>query len=603
MKSQMADSKGLRVSRLGGKPKVIRPLGHLELFECGMMAIGHYQSNAISCQYSIPERLQTPERHADVVEYFENAIASVVLDHPLLHAGLLGAKSRKPKWVQLDSIDFGEFVQWQVLDDASSVDYGVVFRELVQKRVDIPYPDAEIRLGWRITILRVTAAAAAAGDFLEVMFEWDHAVSDGMGAKIFHEELLRALNKPVVVAKDGETTKPAAPLLQNRVLTITPPSPTESSSSPSSSSSSSSSSSTPSPPKFPPPFDKLCKHTYTPRWLLSAAWAELKPPLLSRKKNPYMADWAPILHTPPIRTQYRLFSIPQEGLQRLLAACRAHKTTLTGLLGGLSILSLAARLPADRAKGLSALTALDMRRFIVAAGGSSSTSSGGGEIDPDRTIANLVSVIPHEFSPELVAEMRRRLATAATMTMRTTTTTTTDAKEKMEEEEGLKKKGVGGETIIIPLSPELRDVLWQTARQVRGDIVDRLGEGLKNQLTGIMGLVRDWRAYHRDRARKPRGTAVGLTNLGVIGDGVGGEEEGKKEENWRIRRAVFALSAEVSSSAIVVSPMAARGGELCVGWVWQEGIVEEGLMEGVVRDVEGWLGVLGGKGEGEEEDV
>ncbi|KAM0309229.1 hypothetical protein ACHAPQ_012594, partial [Fusarium lateritium] len=129
--------------------------------------------------------------------------------------------------------------------------------------------------------------------------------------KILHQSLLRNLNDPRVLQK--------LPNLKGNTLQLESVA-----------------------DRFPPPPEKLIKIPISWGFALSTVWKELRPPFLV-SNDPTQASWAPIKEE-PYRTEFRTFSIDDATVKKVIEKCRAHKTTITGLLHALPLASLALQL-------------------------------------------------------------------------------------------------------------------------------------------------------------------------------------------------------------------------------------------------------------------
>ena len=184
-------------------------------------------------------------------------------------------------------------------------------------------------------------------------------------------------------------------------------------------------------------------------------------------------------------------------------------------------------------------------------------------------MGNFVTQLHHTFDPELVARLRSYTSSTA-------------------------------QTNELAVSKELADLIWSTAARVCREVVDKLALGVKNDVVGTLKFVDDWISQMRNATRKPRQTSWMVTGLGVLGGrdsssvagrGAGAPNGGERsQDGWRLRRAQFALSAEVPAAALMISPMTAAGERLCVGVSWQDGVVDTHLGERVMADLERWLG-------------
>ncbi|KAI1453367.1 hypothetical protein F4805DRAFT_379110 [Annulohypoxylon moriforme] len=527
------------------KAKVIRPLGYVERFEAAMHSLGLYHSSMVTCRYSIPAMVSVgldkdPELQADLEQKIESAIARVVLDHPFLRVGLRGEHDRKPVFVELETVDFKRHVQWRRFD--KTADYESELPGLIGSRLNVKVPQPEDTPSWRILVLRVESERV-----LDVMFEWGHAHIDGMSAKMFHENLLRNLNGDLVL---GE--------FKDRILTI-PPSKRR---------------------DLPPSLHALTKFPITPGYALATLWDEFKPSRLAGgSKSNLHASWAPIRLQPYV-TQYRHFSIDNKMLQNVLAACRKHNTTLTGLIQSVVHVSLATRLSSDEVSGFLGCTIVNLRPLMCTPEAKSKVLRSSG-IDPEKTMGNFMTSLDHEFDARWVARVR--------------TANTSQAKHSG----GDKGDGREGEEGFLRRVNALEPLVWETAERARKFIRKRLDEGTKNDIMGLMKFIPDYRVLLKEWSKKPRGHSAAVTNLGVInGDPHNGTscemstmaETGRK---WTIDRAIFSISPEAHGTALCICPIAVKDKELYISCDWQDCAVNTALGEGVMTDLESWLRFFG----------
>ncbi|KAI1408657.1 hypothetical protein F5Y13DRAFT_182554 [Hypoxylon sp. FL1857] len=501
------------------------------------MSLGLYRSSMVTCRYAIPASLvpvgqsQGSESQASLAQMVEASIAKIVLDHPFLRVGLRGEHTRKPYFVELESVDFRRHVEWRSFDKDG--DYEAELFKLITTRLDSKVEQPDDAPSWRILALRAEGSA-----FLDVMFEWGHAHIDGMSAKLFHEDLLRNLNSNILLEE-----------FQDRVLTI-PPSKRR---------------------DLLPPLHALAKFPISTGYALATLWDELGPPGLSTgSKTELRAAWAPIKVQPYV-TQYRHFSIDNPTLQNIIAACRKHNTTLTGLLQALSHAILSVRLSAKEAKGFLGSTVVNLRP-LMGAPEVRRKALKLDEVDLKRTMANFMTVIDHEWDVDWVAKVRA----AATSASHNDPAKEAEAELTRDQEK----------TALEPL-------IWPAAESARAVIQKRLDEGTKNDLMGLMKFIPDYRALLKDWTKKPRAHSVVVTNLGVI-DGnpsdSASDEEGRK---WTLERAVFSISPEAHGAALCLCPIAVKGKELYLSCDWQDCAIDISLAEGFVADLEAWLRFIG----------
>ncbi|KAI1204189.1 uncharacterized protein F4807DRAFT_358402 [Annulohypoxylon truncatum] len=500
-----------------------------------MHSLGLYHSSMVTCRYSIPTILsvgldEDPDLHTKLERKVELAIAQVVSDHPFLRVGLRGEHERKPAFVELEAVDFRRHVEWRCF--AKTAEYESELLELIESRLNIKVPQPEDRPSWRILVLRVEGERV-----LDVVFEWGHAHIDGMSAKMFHENLLRNLNGDFALEE-----------FRDRVLTI-PPSKRR---------------------DLPPSLHALTKFPITPGYALATLWDEFKPPrLASISKSGLHATWAPIQLQPYV-TQYRHFSVDNDPLQNVLATCRNHKTTLTGLIQSIAHLSLATRLSAEEARGFLSCTIINLRPLMGMPEAKTKISKLSG-IDPKKTMGNFMTSLDHEFDARWVAKIR-----TANMS-----------------QVGHLGPGEGGDR------GGLEPLIWETAERTRTAIQKRLDDGTKNDVMGLIKFIPDYRALFKEWAKKPRGHSVTVTNLGVI-DGnphnnIPGDISTTEDADgkWIIERAIFSVSPEAQGAVLCICPIAVKGRELYVSCDWQDCAVDPALAQGVMSDLESWLRFIG----------
>lgn len=514
-----------------------------------MYVLDQYRGTSVSCRYTVPQGLADPEARSGLVRAVEAALVDVVLRHPVLQVGIANADSKKPAWVQLSSLDLRRHVTWCFVDTSTEDDLDAAVQVLTASEVDGSFPDLSSQPGWRIVCVHQVPTS-----LLEVMFTWNHPHADGMSGKIFQEDLWQRLNTPIPHTEQSDEA------LDRRLISLPR-----------------------SPPHLPPPIEDVCKLPISVRYTLKMIWEELGPSSLSWTR-PSLAKWAPV-RLSPYKTQFRAFTVESDALGRVLAACRQHETTLTGLLHALALASLAAQLSDETAPAFESGTTVNLRRFVPA------RPAGHPRLEPDRTMGNYVTLMSHAFSRTLVGDMRAALPLSAG------------------------RDNAGGDSRVAEIPAEdvaVVDRVWKVAAQVRGEISAKLAAGLRDDAVGVMRFVGDWRKQMADTARRPRQHSWWVTGVGVLGsnenskrpepDGAQSRSSSPQHDpardEWAICRAQFALAAETTAAALVISPMTATGegvSRLCVGVSWQDCIYDVSVGEGLVADLQRWLVQIGSK--------
>lgn len=486
-----------------------------------MHTLDQYRGTVIACRYYPPHGLSDPNALATLKSSIVNALARVVLQHPHLQVGITGEQSKNPAFVRLDKLDLRHHVEWRSCDDASQIEQ--TYLDIMQLQLDFRFENISTRPGWRLVILHGPEV-----NFLDLIYVWNHPHHDGMGGKIFHCHLLRALN---------ETSAESKSLIDIPATSWTLDLPNDTD-------------------KLPPNGEIICSWPLDTIFLLKWLYHDFKPESFF---NSTLATWAPIKCT-PYATRFRTFSINADTVAKIVAACRLHNTTVTALMHALVLVSLSSSLKPALGKGFTSRTPYDLRHYLPA------NTAKYPWLVPKETICNYDSVMDHEYKPELVAEIREKMADAATDTDIATATDTTPSQ---------------------PLPADALEIMWTVSARIRAEIEARIASGLKNDLLAVMGYCPNWISQQKREAGRTRHLSWLVTGLGVL-DGGSTEKDG-----WSLRRAELVLSAEVPSAAISVSLMTVKDEQMCVTCSWQDGVVEERVGQGLLRDLEMWLNQIG----------
>lgn len=482
-----------------------------------MYLLDQYRGTVLSCRYAIPPRLVPSESRIELAEAVKVAVVDTVMKHPMTQVGILDATSKKPSWIQLQSLDLNQHIKWIYIE--SDDDFESKVQETFCTQLDDLFPDLSIKQpGWKITILR-----QADFPIMEVLLTWNHAHFDGAGARVFHEDLLEVLNA------DNRAHERMG--LNCDILSLPQ-----------------------APPLLPAPIERLTHLSVDAKYLAKVFWEEIRPRFLNRDVS--QAAWCPI-RSSPYKTQSRVFSIDRESLRTILALCRQKKTTITGLLNGLLLISFSSHLGSKVAPAFQSSTIVDHRRNLPQAPPDAPWLSS------DRVIGNYVTQAFHSYDTKLVARIRSKLPN--------------------NDSEGRH------------LSADLTRELWAVSEQIRLEIVARLEAGLRNDLVGVFKYVKDWQRTMRGLAKKPRQFSWLVTNLGVLDGNMSTKLNTTHSENtddnqrWSIKRAQFGLSAEIPAAAIEFSPVSVAGEGMCIGANWPDCAVDASLGESIMADLERWL--------------
>ncbi|KAK4147588.1 uncharacterized protein C8A04DRAFT_24847 [Dichotomopilus funicola] len=518
----------------GPAPPVLRKLGINETYQLAMYQLDQYRGTTVSCRYEIPPHLAAAESRAQLEEAVKVAVVDIIMRHPMLQVGMVNATSKTPSWVQLPSLDLTQHIKWLYLPEHEDFENKV--QEIFCAQLDDRFPDVAIRQpDWTLAIIRQGNAPV-----MEVLLTWNHPQFDAMGAKVIHEDLLERLN----ALNKGSRERPG---LDGDVLTLPPTA-----------------------PLLPTPLEGLKRLPVDLKYLLKAFWEETRPGFLNRDIS--WAVWCPVRPS-PYKTQFRTFFIDNASLLAIQALCRQNQTTITGLINGLALIAFSSRLDAAAAPAFQSSTVVDHRRNLPPA---PQPDAPWGR--SDRAVSNYVTQCLHKWDTALVARVRSKLPVPVPVPA---------GDEDASQEEGLGRD----------LSADLQRELWDLSAQNRREIVDRLEAGLRNDVVGLFQYVTDWKQTMKGMANRTRQFSWLVTNIGVLDGGnastttttAGGGGDGQK---WSIGRAQFGLSTEVPAAAIEFSPVSVAGRGMSVSASWADVAVDVAMGEGIMADLERWLGQL-----------
>ncbi|KAF5723093.1 alcohol acetyltransferase [Fusarium mundagurra] len=251
--------------------------------------------------------------------------------------------------------------------------------------------------------------------------------------------------------------------------------------------------------------------------------------------KPYtFQKWAGEPCNPDIQAVHiRYFSLSTVLTQAVVARCREENTTMTNLLNALCATSLARRAPLTEQQGFVNITAISLRPWISE------------KVHFNKThMSKCASSHAQEIRPDVLAKIRQ-----------------------------------GGDDANV----------WKLAVELRRDMKRRTDTIPHNEFSYLFRYVGDWRDIFQARYGKPRRELWTLSNLGSIAAPA-------SKGPWGLESILFAQFAPVFSSALAVNAASVEGGDMMVSLVWQDGILETDLVQGVRDDLEKWLLGLGKDG-------
>jgi hypothetical protein len=132
---------------------------------------------------------------------------------------------------------------------------------------------------------------------------------------------------------------------------------------------------------------------------------------------------------------------------------------------------------------------------------------------------------------------------------------------------------------------------WDAVRDCKRQI-DAVAGSPKNQYSAFLKLLGDFRGFLLKKVGKARDASFEVSNLGLVDlDDIARLESGK-ETKVRCERLLFSQSANVTGTAYVFSIVTLKNREMGIACSWQEGILNESEVAGVMSRIEKDMGDL-----------
>jgi hypothetical protein len=448
----------------------------------------------------------------------------------------------KGAWVKQESLPLNDHLIWETVDD-EQYDFETSFRAVASRHLDVKWkPFIAPTVPWRFVIVQPRSRAG----WVDVHFGWHHVVCDGTSGRVLLESLLRNL------ATDAGTAASVPALARgDRILTLPEP-------------------------QVPPSPLKVINFTFSPKFVASSL---LK--LVHHPRSKYGYSWIPA-DMENVKTDYRCLSLDPAQTRSLLDACKAHKTTLTGVLEALLFLAVAKHVPATNAKVFKSGMPISMRRFVTKA------AQERHKFAADTWVRNCVGEVMHQWDEPLVEKVRGQFANSKTS---------------------------------AGLTTELEETLWETAAQARKNITEHIAKDNRNDLAGLMFLIDDWPKYFRDEMKHPRELTWVLSNIGSFEGGHDGPlpaapapasssastadeeatvtnghspKEGSSSDKWTMENILWLGSAFAGygpACGLRVTGIKHRG--LSMTWNWQKGMSPDNVFDKIADDLQVWLREIG----------
>lgn len=236
--------------------------------------------------------------------------------------------------MHLPEIHLARQVEFRSLSADTEAEYDTKLADLQGWLHDQLFPDIENRPPWTVLVVKPEGPLAASRGNVrsqDVMLGFHHAIADGNGGRIFHEDLARYLNTVPALPIDGAKTQSVYAF--------------------------------PDAPALPEGQDNAIEFTRSSWYMVRILWATFGPAWLKRSTP---EPWAglPITFSLPYETLVRPVDLSADTLKVLLKACKANSTSLTGLLHSLVLTSMTQRLP-DKVSYLVSSSPISLRPWLA----------------------------------------------------------------------------------------------------------------------------------------------------------------------------------------------------------------------------------------------
>jgi hypothetical protein len=134
-------------------------------------------------------------------------------------------------------------------------------------------------------------------------------------------------------------------------------------------------------------------------------------------------------------------------------------------------------------------------------------------------------------------------------------------------------------------------LVWDQTSSLANELNRKVASLPNDDITALMAWISDYNAWWRKKLSKEREETWQLSNVGAADFTPEDEKAG-----WRVDRVIFSQSGHVAGSAFSVNVAGVKGGELALTLSWQESIIDDELLDGVVVDLREWLTSFAGTG-------
>ncbi|KAI1267175.1 hypothetical protein F5Y18DRAFT_425017 [Xylariaceae sp. FL1019] len=523
---------------------VVRPVGTLAKFNTARHSLGLMRAVVVTGRYNVsPAHLEQKASSASLQSVIEIAVSRVVLGQPMLRVGIAGEDTKGPAFVHLKAIDMRSAIEWKELgsnqrksrivneEEEEAVYTDELMRSLEQTHQSL-WEGLTQKPGWKIIVHHSSQVPVASIKQNGVSSSGSGSISLDISF-CFHHAYADGTSGYIFHADlqralNGHLHSP--PELQNHILHL------------------------PDPPEIPPAMENLIHFSLSWTYILRTIWAEIVYPncipafikTLAGEQQPDMQWTGALIDASHARGHIRLIEIADGNrIESLLALCRAHGVTVTALLHALIAVSLARRLPDPRS--LKSSIPISLANYA-------DTKAAGTTFTPGKTMHCLITSLTTEHVSNLSVRYQ-----------------------------SLKSMASDIRTVQSLRTEDADTAIWNFAITMTARIRARTTTLPRDDIQGLSGLVGDWHEFFRKNFGKPRDISWELSNLGSLSADDTGTEEG-----WWLDRVIFSQGVLACGPAFSVNVSGVSRHGICATVTWQDGIVDDELMEGLVSDLQNW---------------
>ncbi|KIV90521.1 hypothetical protein PV10_07818 [Exophiala mesophila] len=476
--------------------KKLRLVGPLEKHATARHALGFYNNLGVTGVYSASADSLTSQSQFRRLIY--DAVAQVIAMHPSLSAVPLDEDTKSPYFVRLPSIDLTRAVTFLTRKKpwtSESQEHDAELDELLERQHNLNFKESlgEIPF-WRLLIIESKDDHSC----FVAAFIVHHALGDGASALAFHRSFLSALSTVSHTMATSEESEAVTRIV---------------------------------PPDVPllPNLEALHPLKLTIPFIARALWGQWFP----AKSRGLWAGRA-VSDDPSVRTtRMSTLRFSRSITNGLLAASRAHSTTLTATIEVAIALALFAHLDANEYSTLRGNGTVGLRRLLPP------------DVIDDDSMGTFVS--------RYVQDHHRPT--------------------------GLTGKGAKNENLIDYFS-------WDESRSVKATIASELAKNGTNVEIALLRWVSDFHQFFNGCIGQARETGFEVSNLGIMKLQQKGADNQSHPSPWTLGRVVFSQSAGVTGAAVQTSLVTGIDGELNIAVTWLEGIVDGQWIADVLRSLE-----------------